>query len=105
MSEVLVILTNHRYLGRLNPELTQERAERRKGRPTSKREETLSQLAETEGKEFATGLWVPEMRNQENLKKLKAWNRGWSAMSNIAFVRVSEDGRKKESSFPPRGLS
>lgn len=81
------------------------RAERRKGRPPSKREEVLSQNIDTEAKEFASGFWVPDMRGQDNLRKLKAWNKEWSAMSNIAFVRVSKDGGIKASSFPPRGLS
>ncbi|KAL1958495.1 hypothetical protein VTO42DRAFT_4359 [Malbranchea cinnamomea] len=94
-----------KYLSRHSSELNQLRAERRKNRPPSKREETLAQLEEIEAKEFASGFWVPDMGNQENLKKLKAWNKDWSAMNNITFVRVSKDGGKKESSFPPRGLS
>ncbi|EEP81329.1 predicted protein [Uncinocarpus reesii 1704] len=94
-----------RYLARYTPELTQLRQERRKGRPPSKREETLTQREEAEAKEFSTGFWIPDLGSQDNLRRLKGWNGDWSALTNVDFVRLSSDGKKLKSTFPPRGLS
>ncbi|PGH19298.1 hypothetical protein AJ80_04051 [Polytolypa hystricis UAMH7299] len=94
-----------RYLSRFNEELEQLQQEQRKGRPPSKREEVISQKRDLEAKEFATGLWLPDMGQEDNVKRLKAWNRDWSAMSAIAFIRLSSERAKKPSSFPPKALS
>jgi translation machinery-associated protein 16 len=51
-----------------------------------------------------SGFWIPEL-DEENLKMLKFWNGKWSALSTLRFVRITKDGRKLESSFPPKGMS
>ena len=58
-----------------------------------------------EDKEFLSGFWMPDMSQQENLKKLKAWNGNWSSMSTLEFLRLTRDGVKQQSIFPPKGLS
>jgi translation machinery-associated protein 16 len=76
------------YLGRDDEELAKLKAERRPGRPASTRETLLRQH-----------------QHMENLKKLKEWGGQWSGLATIRPVRITRDGVKKESSFPPKGMS
>ncbi|KAK2802527.1 hypothetical protein FQN50_007333 [Emmonsiellopsis sp. PD_5] len=101
--DVVQLIT--RFISRNEPELQQLQSERRPGRPPAKREEVLRERIEAENKEFGSGFWVPEMGETDNLKKLAAWNGEWSAMSTIGFVRVTREGVKQKSIFPPKGLS
>ncbi|KAI1933021.1 translation machinery-associated protein 16 [Ophidiomyces ophidiicola] len=75
--------------------------ERRRGRPPSRREGVLSQQEIVEAREFSTGFWLPDLGSVDNLRKLKAWNGDWSAMSNLDFLRLRTDGSKQRSMFPP----
>ncbi|KAI1986823.1 translation machinery-associated protein 16 [Ophidiomyces ophidiicola] len=90
-----------KYLARYTSELTQLRQERRRGRPPSRREGVLSQQEVVEAREFSTGFWLPDLGSVDNLRKLKAWNGDWSAMSNLDFLRLRTDGSKQRSMFPP----
>lgn len=45
------------------------------------------------------------MTDVKNLEKLREWGGQWIGLNVIKFVRVFEDGRVVESSFPPRGQS
>ncbi|QVM05415.1 hypothetical protein D8B26_000126 [Coccidioides posadasii str. Silveira] len=101
--EVAQLVT--RYRARYAPELTELRQQKRKGRPPSKREETLTQREEFEAKEYATGFWVPDLGSEDNIRRLKGWNGDWSSLSNLDFVRLNREGNKQQSAFPPRGLS
>ncbi|EAT78116.2 hypothetical protein SNOG_14576 [Parastagonospora nodorum SN15] len=76
------------YLGRDDEEVLKLKAERRAGRAST-----------------ASGFWVPDLENLENLKKLKEWNGQWAGLATLKFARISREGVKKESSFPPKGLS
>jgi len=93
------------YLGRDDEELLKLKAERRSGRPASTRQTLLEQARATEQGEYASGFWVPDLEDAENLKKLKDWSGQWSGLSTLKFARISKDGVKKESSFPPKGMS
>lgn len=93
------------FLGRDDEELATLKAERRPGRPPSTRETLLKQNQAVEQGEYASGFWVPELEDAENLKMLKAWNGQWSGLPTLKFARISKDGVKRESSFPPKGLS
>lgn len=70
-----------------------------------KREEVLREKIEAEGREFESGFWLPDMGDEENIKKLAKWNGEWSSMSTLGFVRVARDGTRRKSIFPPKGLS
>lgn len=93
------------YLGRDEEELSNIQAERRSGRPPSTRETLLKQIQATERGEYSSGFWVPDLEDMSNLEKLKSWNGEWSSLAVIKFIRVTKDGEKKESSFPPKGQS
>ncbi|KAJ6111833.1 hypothetical protein N7523_007894 [Penicillium sp. IBT 18751x] len=94
-----------KYINRDEEELTQLQQERRKGRPPIRREEALTQRVETEQKEFKTGFWMPDMSDLDVLLGLKNWNRQWSGLSQLKFVRLTQAGDKQSSSFPPKSIS
>ncbi|KAJ5233598.1 uncharacterized protein N7469_005364 [Penicillium citrinum] len=94
-----------KYIYRDSEEIAQLKQERRKGRPPSKREEVLGQRTETEEKEFKTGFWVPDLTEMDVLLALKHWNGEWSGLSPLKFVRMLQGGEKRESTFPPKGMS
>lgn len=48
---------------------------------------------------------MPDMTDVKNLEKLREWGGQWIGLNVLKFVRVFEDGRIVESSFPPRGRS
>lgn len=52
-----------------------------------------------------TGFWTPDIGDEENVGRLRAWNGDWSSLSTVSFCRVSRGGEKKESRFPPMGMS
>ncbi|PGH01423.1 translation machinery-associated protein 16 [Blastomyces parvus] len=94
-----------RFIVRNQPELDQLQKERRPGRPPVKREEILQERIEAENREFESGFWLPDMSDEQNVKKLGTWNGEWSSMSTLGFVRVARDGTRQQSIFPPKGLS
>ncbi|KAI4959416.1 hypothetical protein J4E86_003138 [Alternaria arbusti] len=93
------------YLGRDDEELAQLKAARRPGRPASTRQNLLEIHQNTERDEYAAGFWVPDLEDELNLKKLKDWNGEWAQLATLKFSRISKEGFKKESSFPPKGMS
>ncbi|KAE8153982.1 translation machinery-associated protein 16 [Aspergillus avenaceus] len=94
-----------RYINRSVPEIEQLQSERRKGRPPSKREEVLLQRTDAENKEFKTGFWLPDLSQEGVLKALLSWNGDWSGLSSMKFIRLTREGGKQSSAFPPKGLS
>lgn len=95
----------NRYISRFQPEIEQEQSERRKGRPPTKREETLTQKLDSEEREFSSGFWMPDLETEEQVKKLNMWNGEWAGMSNLQYIRLTKEGVKQPSIFPPKGLS
>jgi translation machinery-associated protein 16 len=98
-------LVDSRFINRSVPEIEQLQSERRKGRPPSKREEALLQRTDAENKEFKTGFWMPDLSQEDVVKALSKWNENWSGLSSMKFIRLTKDGGKQASSFPPKGLS
>lgn len=94
-----------RYINRSVPEIEQLQSERRKGRPPSKREEALLQRTDVESREFKTGFWMPDISQQDVIKKLASWNGDWSGLSTMTFIRLTKEGEKQPSVFPPKGMS
>ena len=99
------MLTLNSYLARGEEELNELKAQRRKGRPASSRQDMLQQRAATEENEYVTGFWIPDMQQVKNLEQIRLWNGEWASLNNIKFVRLSKDGMIKQSSFPPKGES
>jgi translation machinery-associated protein 16 len=93
------------YLGRDDEEVLKLKSERRAGRPASTRQTLLEQHQAVEQGEYASGFWVPDLEDAANLKKLKEWSGQWSGLATLKFARISKEGVRKESSFPPKGLS
>lgn len=98
-------LTCYRCIHRDQEEIVQLKSERRKGRPPTRREELLSQRTETEEKEFKTGFWLPDMGDADVLHALKHWNGIWAGLSSVKFIRITQEGAKQASTFPPKGMS
>lgn len=94
-----------RYINRSVPEIEQLQSERRKGRPPTRREEALLQRTDVENKEFQTGFWLPDLSHVDGVKALASWNGDWSALSAMKFIRLTKDGNKQSSAFPPGGMS
>jgi translation machinery-associated protein 16 len=93
------------YLGRDDEDLAKLKAERRAGRPPATRQTLLELQRHTEQDEYASGFWVPDLEDVANLRKLKEWNGQWAQLATLKFARISKEGFKKESSFPPKGMS
>lgn len=93
------------YLGRDDEEVAKLKAERRAGRPPSTRQTLLEQNQAMEQNEYDSGFWVPDLEDAGNLRKLKEWNGEWSSLATLKFARISKEGFKKDSTFPPKGLS
>jgi translation machinery-associated protein 16 len=93
------------YIHRDDEELETLKAERRPGRPASTREDLLKQKQNAEVGEYKSGFWVPDLEDDLNLQVLKEWDGRWASLHKLKFVRIATDGTKKESSFPPKGMS
>lgn len=93
------------YLNRDDEELEQLKAERRTGRPASTRQTLLEQQRKAEEAEYESGLWMPNLQDEETLTKVDGWKSDWVGLGVMRFVRVCRDGTVMESQFPPRGAS
>lgn len=93
------------YLARHDEELEQLKAERRAGRPPSTRQTLLEQQKTVDAQEYESGLWLPNLQDEETLVKLDNWQGDWTGLANMRFVRLEKRGVAKESQFPPRGAS
>jgi translation machinery-associated protein 16 len=65
----------------------------------------ITQQLEADTKEYDSGLWIPDLRDEETLFTLRNWEGDWSGLNNMKFVRVMRDGEVRASSFPPKGQS
>ena len=93
------------YIARDYEELARLRAERRPGRPSSTREDLLKRRIDTENREYDTGFWIPDMEDAENIGRLESWMGDWTSLSTLTYVRLSRDGKKRSSTFPPKAQS
>ena len=101
--EIQVLI--EKYIQRDDEELEALKAERRPGRPPSNREVLLKQKQAAEVGEYTSGFWVPALEDAKNIEALKEWDGRWTNLNTLNFIRVAKDGTRKESSFPPKGLS
>ena len=65
----------------------------------------LKHRIEVEKREYISGYWMPDMQDEANLAALREWSGDWANLNILRFVRLSESGKKTESSFPPKGQS
>jgi len=93
------------YINRHDEEIEQLKAERRPGRPPSIRQTALEGQKDMERKEYESGLWFPNLRDEETLVKLDGWQGDWASLGSMRFLRVNIQGGILESQFPPRGAS
>jgi translation machinery-associated protein 16 len=89
------------YLTHMDEEINQLQAERRSGRPATTRQQVLELAKDAEKKEYVSGLWVPNLQDEQTLIKLDAWQYDWLSLSNMGFVRIDSEGLVKEAQFPP----
>lgn len=95
------------YISRENDALAEHKAQQRPGRPKSKGQEQIEARISSEQKEFQSGIWIPDLRDEESLDKLQRWGGQWAGLNTLKFVRVVKGppSEIKASSFPPKGLS
>lgn len=93
------------YISRDDEELAKLQTERRPGRPSSTREDLLKQRIETENREYDAGFWIPDMEDADNIARLESWTGDWTSLNTLSYVRLSRDGKKRSSTFPPKAQS
>lgn len=93
------------FIGREDEELEAVKAERRPGRPPSKVEERIDDRKDVEEREFKSGFWLPDLRDQEGREKLDKWSGDWAGLNTLKVIRLTKDGTFKPSTFPPKGKS
>jgi translation machinery-associated protein 16 len=94
-----------KYIERDSEELEELQRIRRLGRPPGTRELLLQQKREASEREFEAGYWIPDITDAATLESIKKWNGQWVALNTMRFIRITKDGERKDSSFPPKGNS
>ena len=93
------------FFARFDEDLAALKAERRPGRPPVTRETAIKNQLDADRKEYDSGLWIPDLRDEETLFSLRNWQGDWSGLNIMKFVRVTRSGDVRDSSFPPKGQS
>ncbi|KAK7970117.1 hypothetical protein PG996_001448 [Apiospora saccharicola] len=91
------------YVHQYDEELSDLKKARRPGRPASTREDLLKVKISSLQKEYENGFLLPEMTTEESVMLLDRFEGSWSYLTNLKWVKLSEDGRVQPSSFPPKG--
>lgn len=74
----------HRYSG----EIEKLQKERRSGRPKSSRQQKLETLQESEEQSFLSGYIVPDLSDEANVLRLRAWNGTTGGVTSIRHVKI-----------------
>jgi len=77
------------FLTRHNEELEELRADRRPGRPPSKREIELKEIIAKEAQEYSEGFEIPDLTSKTNVKLLRDWQGDPQALPLFRMVRIS----------------
>ena len=91
------------YVDRNSSELEEIRAARRPARPPGLREVLLREQRDADEREFEAGYWMPDVTDPVTLEAIKRWNGRWVMLNTMGFVRVTREGERRESGFPPTG--
>jgi len=65
----------------------------------------LEEQRDVDEKEYASGFWAPDLEGLENVEALRKWSGHWVGLGQIKFVRLTKEGVKLASRFPPTGES
>jgi hypothetical protein len=52
--------------------------------------------------QLTVSLVLPDLTKEDNVALLDRWEKSWSFLSNMSWIRVSPSGSVKPSSFPPK---
>jgi translation machinery-associated protein 16 len=70
--------------------LAEEQAARRPGRPPSPDEVMLQDLVAREKEEYRTGMEIPDLTNEINVRLLRQWDGDKQGLALFRLVRISE---------------
>ena len=95
----------YRYIARDDENLAVLKAQKRPGRPSTSQEDQLGHRVDAEEKEFNSGFWIPDIRDEEGARGLRAGSCEWAYLNTRKIARISKEGGIRASTFPPKGLS
>lgn len=78
------------YLSLNQERLAQLQAERREGRPPSPKEVQLQDLVAREKEEYRTGMEVPDLLNETNVRLLRSWQGNPQELPLFRIVRIAQ---------------
>ena len=78
------------YLALNQERLAQLQAERRPGRPPSQKEVQLQDLVAREKEEYRTGMEVPDLLNETNVRLLRNWQGNPQELPLFRIVRIAQ---------------
>lgn len=79
------------YVYRYSGEIEKLQKERRPGRPKSSRQQKLETLQESEEQTFLSGYIVPDLSDEENVLRLRAWNGTTGGVTSIRHVKICKE--------------
>ncbi|KAI1344408.1 translation machinery-associated protein 16 [Xylariaceae sp. FL0016] len=91
------------YVHQYDDELSELKKARRPGRPASAKEDLLKVKIGSLQKEYQTGFLVPILDDEDNVALLGRWEGSWSYLTTLKWARITIEGSKQSSSFPPKG--
>ncbi|KAH3671051.1 hypothetical protein OGAPHI_000762 [Ogataea philodendri] len=78
------------FIARDDDELEQLRAERRPGRPATKRQDLLEQRKAKESHMYETGWSIPDLQNKTTVELLRNWNGDRGSLTALTFKTVKK---------------
>ncbi|KAK0713013.1 translation machinery-associated protein 16 [Lasiosphaeria miniovina] len=75
---------------------------RRAGRAPGPKEDMLKLRIATLQKEYQNGYYLPDLTNENNLQVLDRWDKSWTYLANLAWVKITTTGIVKPTLFPPQ---
>ncbi|AOA60511.1 Ribosome associating protein [Komagataella phaffii CBS 7435] len=78
------------FIARDDQELQDLKDSRRPGRPASNKQMLLEARREQECGFYSAGWSVPDLTNEENVQRLRAWEGSFGGVTSLKFVSVSE---------------
>ncbi|KAK4131464.1 hypothetical protein BT67DRAFT_156224 [Trichocladium antarcticum] len=94
----------HEYVHQYDEEYEAEKKTRRAGRPSSTKEDLLKMKITALEKEYRDGFYMPDLSTEQNIGMVNRFDGSWTFLNSLAWVKISEAGVVKPSSFPPQGL-
>ncbi|PRT54224.1 Translation machinery-associated protein 16 [Wickerhamiella sorbophila] len=79
------------YIERNSDELDQLKSQRRPGRPSSSRQDSLQMQLEYDDREYNDGFTLPDLRDPQVVKALKAWKGSVGGTNTLVSIRIARD--------------